>query len=117
MWVRTLCPLSSSTRNMALGSGSTTVPSTRIASSLGFASELTTSWMRGSGQTSRATAVETHHERAKGARGRPVRLHQGELRYQVGRWGLPGDREDLGAVVADRHGVLEVGRAARVGRH
>src|SRR5947207_8544369 len=32
MWVRTLCPLSSSTRNMALGNGSTTVPSTSIAS-------------------------------------------------------------------------------------
>src|SRR5436309_15799795 len=32
MWVRTLCPLSSSTRNMALGRGSTTVPSTSMAS-------------------------------------------------------------------------------------
>src|SRR6058998_398999 len=32
MWVRTLCPLSNSTRNMALGRGSTTVPSTSIAS-------------------------------------------------------------------------------------
>src|SRR5439155_14954893 len=31
----TLCPFSSSTRNIALGSGSTTVPSTSIASSLG----------------------------------------------------------------------------------
>src|SRR5499433_959474 len=33
-WASTLWPLSSSTRNMALGSGSTTVPSTSIASSL-----------------------------------------------------------------------------------
>src|ERR687887_1143688 len=32
MWASTLCPLSSSTRNMALGRGSTTVPSTSIAS-------------------------------------------------------------------------------------
>src|SRR5687768_8143989 len=32
MWVRTLCPFSSSTRNIALGRGSTTVPSTSIAS-------------------------------------------------------------------------------------
>src|SRR5206468_12437404 len=32
----TLCPFSSSTRNIALGSGSTTVPSTSIASSLGM---------------------------------------------------------------------------------
>src|SRR5687767_3257926 len=32
MWVKTLCPLSSSTRNMAFGRGSTTVPSTSMAS-------------------------------------------------------------------------------------
>src|SRR6266542_3414265 len=32
MWVRTRCPLSNSTRNMALGRGSTTVPSTSMAS-------------------------------------------------------------------------------------
>src|SRR5688500_2958763 len=37
MCARTLWPFSSSTRNMAFGSGSTTVPSTRIVSSLGFA--------------------------------------------------------------------------------
>src|SRR6188472_977304 len=37
IWANTLCPFSSSTRNMALGSGSTTVPSTRIVSSLGLA--------------------------------------------------------------------------------
>src|SRR5687767_5479067 len=36
MWASTLWPFSSSTRNMALGSGSTTVPSRTIASSLGF---------------------------------------------------------------------------------
>src|SRR6476469_6395182 len=34
MWASTLCPFSSSTRNMALGRGSTTVPSPSIASSL-----------------------------------------------------------------------------------
>src|SRR3989304_3073150 len=33
-WASTRCPFSSSTRNMALGRGSTTVPSTSIASSL-----------------------------------------------------------------------------------
>src|SRR5262245_16475089 len=33
-WASTLCPLSNSTRNIAFGSGSTTVPSTSIASSL-----------------------------------------------------------------------------------
>src|SRR6187397_2042611 len=35
MWASTLCPFSSSTRNMALGSGSVTVPSTSIASFFG----------------------------------------------------------------------------------
>src|SRR5215208_6797454 len=35
MWANTLCPLSSSTRNMAFGSGSVTVPSTSIASFFG----------------------------------------------------------------------------------
>src|ERR1043166_9660817 len=35
MWARTLCPFSSSTRNIALGSGSITVPSTSIASFFG----------------------------------------------------------------------------------
>src|SRR3989304_8238357 len=33
-WASTRCPFSSSTRNMALGRGSTTVPSPSIASSL-----------------------------------------------------------------------------------
>src|SRR6476659_7650541 len=37
MWASTLWPFSSSTRNIALGNGSTTVPSTRIVSSLGLA--------------------------------------------------------------------------------
>src|SRR5271155_913894 len=32
----TLCPFSNSTRNMALGSGSTTVPSSTMAASLGL---------------------------------------------------------------------------------
>src|ERR1700689_3610519 len=41
MWARTLCPLSSSTRNKALGSDSTTVPSISMAPSfLGMSSAL-----------------------------------------------------------------------------
>src|SRR5258707_8555763 len=40
MCASTLWPFSSSTRNMALGNGSTTVPSTRIVSSLGLARTL-----------------------------------------------------------------------------
>src|ERR1700709_2554128 len=36
MCASTLCPFSSSTRNIAFGSGSVTVPSTRIMSSLGL---------------------------------------------------------------------------------
>src|SRR6478672_12482893 len=38
MWASTLWPFSSSTRNMAFGSGSETVPSRTIASSLGLGS-------------------------------------------------------------------------------
>src|SRR2546421_2674567 len=38
MWASTLWPFSSSTRNMAFGSGSITVPSRTIASSLGLGS-------------------------------------------------------------------------------
>src|SRR5665213_1695691 len=50
MWASTLCPFSSSTRNMAFGNGSTTVPSTRIVSSLGFAREHhLQGWKRASG--------------------------------------------------------------------
>src|SRR5688572_3285226 len=37
MWASTLWPFSSSTRNIAFGRGSTTVPSSTIASSLGLA--------------------------------------------------------------------------------
>src|SRR3954451_10089137 len=40
MWASTLWPFSSSTRNMAFGNGSVTVPSRTIASSLGLGSEL-----------------------------------------------------------------------------
>src|SRR6266851_1207188 len=36
MWASTLWPFSSSTRNIAFGNGSTTVPSTRIVSSFGL---------------------------------------------------------------------------------
>src|SRR6476620_10183662 len=69
---------------MAFGSGSTTVPSTRIASSLGFASALTTS-SRGKRATSERTAAETGSERAERARSRPVRLHQVEGANNSGR--------------------------------
>src|SRR5262245_3186450 len=40
MWANTLWPFSSSTRNMAFGRGSITVPSRTIASSLGLGSVL-----------------------------------------------------------------------------
>ncbi len=42
---KTMCPFSSSTLNMALGSGSTTVPSRTIASSLAFG-RVNTPWGR-----------------------------------------------------------------------
>src|SRR6266545_3680863 len=66
-WASTLWPFSSSTRNIAFGSGSTTVPSTSIASSF------------------------------------------------VMLWRLRQSGQDLGAVLGDRDGVLEVGGEAAVG--
>src|SRR5689334_12879617 len=96
MCASTLCPFSSSTRNMALGRGSTTVPSTRIVSSLGFAS---VHHLRG---TARG-------KRAKRPRGRPSRIHAGQAREKLGQG------EHLGAALRDRDGVLEVGGAPAVG--
>src|SRR5262249_40214578 len=57
MWANTLCPFSSSTRNMALGRGSMTVPSSTIASSFGFGrvGPLLTGWDGGSDTGARRT--------------------------------------------------------------
>src|SRR6476469_9279257 len=94
MWASTLCPFSNSTRNMAFGNGSVTVPSTRIVSSLGLARE---HHLRGWGAP----------EARRTAGGRPARLPDQT------RWSQA--REDLGTTLRDRDGVLEVRGARAVG--
>src|SRR4051812_14396353 len=80
MWASTLCPFSSSTRNIALGRGSTTVPSTRIVSSLGLA----TVHHRGSGRAKGARKYHSWGDRqgynAKGSEGKPGRNQLSGLR-------------------------------------
>src|SRR2546430_6900561 len=99
MCASTLWPFSSSTRNMAFGSGSTTVPSTRIASSLGLA--------RGNHlllRCFRAASVQ------QAARARPLSISGNYgLRRSRPSPGSLGEGEDLGAVVGHGDRVLEVG--------
>src|SRR6478735_3046265 len=65
---RTLCPFSSSTRNMALGSGSTTVPSRTMASSLGFGRTLLLLELPGSNYLARTTCFELPKDPREGVR-------------------------------------------------
>src|SRR2546421_6705340 len=84
---------------MAFGSGSTTVPSTRIASSLGFARGIHLRF-QGFGAASAQQA----------ARARPLSISGFATRRRSRRavWPL-GEGEHLGAVVGDGDGVLEGG--------
>src|SRR5215471_7334194 len=143
MWASTLCPFSSSTRNMALGNGSTTVPSTRIVSSLGLARArsppsascaprraegfsragclLRSTHARrpeerpgdrrggGAGPTDKATRRRANSEIGPRGDGRAARYPRG-----TGVEPSSGQGEDLGAVVGDCDGVLEVGGPAAV---
>src|SRR5712672_1919825 len=84
MCASTLCPFSSSTRNMAFGNGSVTVPSTRIMSSLGLTrashhlncSRLNCFCSTHSDRHLLHPAMSNHGgpERAEGAFGRPDRI-------------------------------------------
>src|SRR2546423_8543648 len=104
MWASTLCPFSSSTRNMAFGSGSTTVPSTRIVSSLGLARE---HHLRG---WSAPEARKTGGERTGTDRREYLIRLQVPSRHS-------GERQHLGTTVGDRDGVLEVRGAGAVDGH
>src|SRR5262245_58891406 len=68
MWANTLWPFSSSTRNMAFGSGSMTVPSRTIASSFGFGRD--------------RPPVSKRARRPSGKRRRPTGLGHAERREQ-----------------------------------
>src|SRR4029450_6342280 len=103
MCASTLWPFSSSTRNMAFGNGSTTVPSTRIVSSLGLAIAVT--YLTSGARNERANSPEPTDKdtrRPSFAAIVPIRTHRSGSRQC----------EDLGAVVGDRDGVFELGGAA-----
>src|SRR6185312_4304559 len=99
----TRCPFSSSTANIVLGNGSTTVPSTSIASrfATGGAGSLSHTECRPGRADTRTRSVS-----------------------EIGFWGQTGrsrrtgtsvDRgEDLGTVLGDGDGVLEMGREGAV---
>src|SRR6516164_8166150 len=105
MWARTLWPFSSSTRNMALGNGSTTVPSTRIVSSLGLARTVHHLM-----QIGRARSAQNRRKAEWSVYTAPRPAFQ-RARSQ----GL-GEREHLGTVLGDGDRVLEVRRPTPVTR-
>src|SRR3990170_1294269 len=86
MWASTSCPFARSTRNVALGNGVLTTPSTSIASFFPMCSllSLAPSGSRSSGRQRRTLA--------------------------------PSQREHFGLTVRDRNRVLKVGREAAVQR-
>src|SRR5215813_1999324 len=98
-WASTLWPLSSSTRNMALGSGSTTVPSTSIASSLAMSGR----------PREHVRPVVSDGDGVLEVRGEaPVRRHRRPAVFQ--HLHLPGAQGDHG-LDGQHHAGLE-GRAA-----
>ena len=140
MWARTLCPFSSSTRNMAFGRGSMTVPFEHDRVFLGLrqgslpaiacrhgsearwvrcgpaAPWRSASWSAlqpppppdGSGRRLAGGGTDAVHPAHRG----PQPGRSGGRRATAAK---PG--EDLGAVVGDGDGVLDVGRQRAVGGH
>src|SRR5688500_9093044 len=107
MCASTLWPFSSSTRNMAFGSGSTTVPSTRMAAALGFARGIHLRFRKRFG----AASVQ------QAARARPQSISRIVTVGESGPLNALGEGEDLGAVVGHGDRVLEVGRERPVPGH
>src|SRR5437763_16195474 len=97
MCASTLWPFSSSTRNMAFGSGSKTVPSTRMASDLGFARGNHLRFLNRERPAGRSSQIVQYK------RLRARRRSRGPVRSL-------GEREDFGAVVGQGDRALEVGR-------
>src|SRR6266550_1668533 len=107
MLAKTLCPFSNSTRNMALGNGSITVPSTSIASFFGTLQMFLSVLGPAPGPTAQPEP----------ACGRADAQYTGRsLRTSTARrWGIPG-RQDLVSSVRDGDRVLEVRGDGPVGR-
>ena len=142
LWASTLWPFSSSTRNIAFGSGSTTVPSSTIASSLGLGRWISLNSLSicppGRADVRSAhCVVRPHrnrgHQRSTTERDRHATHNRGQpndqfspgaelpVRPQIGRGATfgtqegrsgPEDGEHLRTVLGDGDGVLEVGRQA-----
>src|SRR3954463_9506378 len=107
MCASTRCPFSSSTRNMAFGNGSTTVPSTRIVSSLGLA--IAATYLTSGAPNERANSLEPTGKdtrRPSIAAIGPIRTLRADAHSR--------ERQDLRTVIRDRDGVLEVRGAAPV---
>src|SRR6267142_3107919 len=100
---RTWCLFSSSTRNIALGSGSTTVAMTSMASSLEFPE----SPFFFSSRIGLAIISRVYQSRAKARRLHLLPRRSGHL-FRT--------RQNPGPVRGDRHGVLEVRRGAAIRR-
>src|ERR1700690_3143404 len=126
MCASTLCPFSSSTRNMAFGNGSTTVPSTRIMSSLGLTrashhlnAETESGPVRFGGRSPRIRGLD--RGRAERAFGRPVRIPEKPPKRQtlviLDAPGSSREGQDDGAVLGDGDAVLEMRSSAAVGGH
>src|SRR4029450_342086 len=114
MWASTLWPFSNSTRNMALGRGSTTVPSSTIASSLGLGRGIPPDrWTRTFAARIRARPGASAREETSGAG--PARPNAGSDGrgggfYEADREvSESGDGEDLRAGLGHADAVLDVG--------
>src|SRR5580704_5966772 len=115
----TLWPFSSSTRNMALGNGSTTVPSSTMASSFGFGrSVLLCLWLDpGHGAARSKTRSWALVRRTYTQGGGPNKECTVSRRNCHPTWAPSAqDREDLRSVLGNGDRVLKVGREAPIGR-
>src|SRR4026208_1294174 len=112
MWAKTLCPFSSSTRNIAFGRGSTTVPSTSMTSSFGTLPLFPSNGFSPSGRTCEHGLQKGRSTSIRAAVGKCLR----GLRCTPYRLAVE-HRQDLGPVLGDGDRVLEVGRERPVGGH
>src|SRR5687768_8430364 len=107
-WASTRCPLSSSTRNIAFGNGSTTVPSTSIASSLAIrASRRPACQHVGAVLRHRDGVLEVRREAPVAGDGRPAVVQDPHLVGPHGHHGFDGEHHP-GSELWPAAGVAEV---------
>src|SRR3990172_7433238 len=110
MWANTLCPFSSSTRNMALGSGSVTVPSTSMASFFGKLRVVPRSWARPTHPQASRIRPRLERPASIGARPRDRPRHTGVKERGPGN----GQLRRCGCRSLPHHGLLLLRRTAWV---